>query len=249
MARIRMRKIEVGADPGARGAARWLCGALAALAVFAVLTGARNASAAVIRVEIATTISSVFSLQHMSLPMSAGDPVVLTFDYDDAVPDANPVDGSGQFQNAVLEATVAFPDQGLSFVFDGLSVLSTVDDEDSAAPIVVDSFGFNSLGDSVTGDLLEGDMPTSMVFGFAQASIGGTPTLVVDDRINPPFSFDGLGVSTISLIGPIGSTGENFVDSFNLNAGSGTVLPVPEPSLAALGLLGAWSLRRRSRSR
>lgn len=227
----------------------WTRTGIAVLAFLAVATSGGAAQAAILRVEIATTLSQVFSLQHTSLPMSVGDPVTLTFDYDDSVADSNPVDGSGQFQNAILQATVEFPDQGLSFLFDGFSVLVTVDDEDSSFPIVVDSFGFNSLGDSVTGDALQGDTPNSMVFGFAQSSVGGMPDLVVDDRINPPFDFDGLGVSSISLIGPIGTTGNNFVDVFNLNAGSGSVLPVPEPSLALLALLGAWRLRRGARRR
>jgi len=227
-----------------RGCARLV---MAALVFLAAAAGARDASAAIIRVEISTTLSQVFSLQHTSLPMAVGDPVVLTFDYDDAVPDANPVDGSGQFQNAIVQATVEFPDQSLSFQFSGFSVLATIDDQDTSAPIIVDSFGFTSLGDSVGGDMLEGDTPNSMTFGFAQSAVGVAPTLVVDDRINPPFSFDGLGVSQINLIGPIGTTGDNFVDVFGLNAGDATVLPVPEPSLAALALLGAWSLRGRAR--
>jgi len=216
----------------------------------AIASSAGGASAAIIRVEIASTLSQVFSAEHTSLPMSVGDPVVLTFDYDDSVPDTIPAAGSGQFQNAIVAATVEFPDQSLSFTFSGLSVLVTIDDQDSAYPIVVDSFGFNSLGDDpLAGDTLQGDTPTSMTFGFGQAGFGVAPTLVVGDRINPPFSFDGLGVSQINLIGPIGTTGQNFVDVFGLNAGSADVVPVPEPSLAALALLGVVGLRGRARGR
>jgi hypothetical protein len=224
--------------------------ALAALALVAVASSAGVARAAVIRVEISTTLSQVFSLQHTSLPMSVGDPVVLTFDYDDAVADTNPVDGSGQFPDAIVEATVAFPDQMLSFTFSGLSMLTTIDDDDTSFPILVDSFGFVSLGDDpLAGDTLEGDTPTAMTFGFAQSGISGVsiPDLVVDDQIDPPFDFDGLGVSQINLIGPIGTTGTNFVDVFGLNAGSAAVVPVPEPSLAGLALFGAWGLRRSAR--
>lgn len=226
----------------------WARAGIATLALAAVVSSGGTARAAILHVEISTTLSQVFSIEHTSLPMSVGDPVVLTFDYDDSVPDANPVDGSGSFQDAIVQATVAFPDQSLSFGFSGLSVLTTIDDEDSSFPIIVDSFGFTSLGDDpLTGDMLEGDTPTAMTFGFAQAGVSVAPTLVVDDRIDPPFSFDGLGVSSINLIGPIGTTGSNFVDVFGLNAGSATVVPVPEPSLAALALLGAWGLRRRAR--
>lgn len=223
--------------------------ALAALAFGVAASGANVAGAAIIQVEIATTLSQVFSLQHTSLPMAVGDPVVLTFDYDTSKPDLNPVAGSGQFQNAVTEATVEFPDQGLSFQFGpgGFSILVTIDNT-GTAPILIDSFGFNSLGDSVGGGTLQGDTPNSLVFGFAQAGIGVVPTLVVDDVINPPFSFDGLGSSEISLIGPIGTTGENFVDIFGLNAGTATILPLPEPGLASLlavAALGAAGLPRR----
>jgi len=222
--------------------------ALIAIAFVAVASNAGVASAAIIRVQIDTTLSQVFSLQHTSLPMSVGDPVSLTFDYDDAVPDANPVAGSGHFQNAIVEATVAFPNQSLSFTFSGFSVLGTIDDQDSPTPIIIDSFGFNSLGDDpLAGDTLEGDTPTAMTFGFAQGRVGAAPTLVVNDFINPPFSFDGLGASQINLIGPIGTTGHNFVDVFGLNAGSAIALPVPEPSLAALALLGALGLGRSAR--
>jgi len=179
--------------------------------------------------------------------MAVGDDVVLRFQYDDSVADSNPLDGSGQFQNAIVEATVEFRHSGLSYQFGpgGFSVLATIDDA-GAAPILIDSFGFNSLG-SVGGDLLAGDPLDSMVFGFAQASFGGVPTLVVNDRINPPFSFDGLGSSQIILSGVTG-TGESFSDIFGLNAGTATIVGVPEPGLAtllAVTLLGTGFARRR----
>ncbi len=216
-----------------------------ALALALTFALAKPSAAAIIQVEIASTLSQIFSTDH-TLPMMVGDEIVVRFQLDDAVPDLNPVAGSGQFQNAIVQASVEFPEQGLFFDFPlgSFSVLTTLDNQPSG-PITTDAFAFNSLGDSVGGDMLDGDTPNSMIFGFAQALFGSDPTLVVNDRLNPPFSFDGLGASQVTLVGPIGTTGANFVDTFGLNAGSAVVVPVPEPALGALALVSIFGLVRR----
>lgn len=219
---------------------------ISTLLLLALAVGASNPSAAaIIQIEVATTVSQIDAPDH-TLPIMVGDEIVVRFQWDDSVPDLNPIAGTGQFQNAILQASVEFPDQMLSFEFPagGSSVLTTVDNQGGSG-LTLDLFGFNSLGDSVTGDTLDGDTPNSMIFGFAQALLVGNPDLVVNDRLNPPFSFDGLGASVVSLSGPIGTTGQNFTDTFVMSPGTAIVVPVPEPALGALALVSIFGLVRR----
>lgn len=212
---------------------RWLL--VGALLVASL--AARPAAAAIISVEIATTIAGVTSATH-TLPMSIGDDVFISFSYDDTVPDTNLTVGDGEFDDALVAFSVSFPDSGLSWALDG--GFSTIITTDNTAGGMVDTF---AVAGQAVGNLLDGDPVTGFVFAIGQGVIGASPTLVVDDLLNPPFEFGGLASSLITLVG------SGYSDIFTLGAGTGEVV-VPEPASASLlcvALLGAGALLRRRR--
>lgn len=217
------------------------------IAVLAALVlAAAPARAAIIDVVIATTVDSYVAAQ--SLPIAFGDAVVMSFSYDDEVPDFNLTPGVGQFTDPLTALSVAFPDSGLVFTWaGGDSIMATTDDTPTVLPGVTvfsDTLVLGTVTGPISG-LLGGDVVNSISFGFAQSVFGGTPTQVVNDLPNPPFTFDGLGVSTIVMQG-FDVSSAPYADAFNLAGGTGSV--VPEPAAATLigfALLGAVGLRRR----
>lgn len=218
------------------------------LALVALSLSATNVHATPVTVEIATTVDSYVAASH-TLPIAFGDDVVIRFTYDDAVADTDATDGIGQFLDNLIDLSVEFPDSALLFSWSGgQSLMSTTDDTPTVLPTVTvysDTLVLGSVTGPVSG-LLDGDTVDAISLGFAQAVFGGMPTMVVDDLPNPPFQFDGLGVSTIIMQGFIGQT--PYADAFNLAGGSGSVV-VPEPGVAALMLVatvGLAPIRRRT---
>lgn len=204
---------------------------------------APGADAALVGIQVSTEILSTESSVGHELPFKAGDAVVLRIIYDDSVKDADGTDGSGKFKDAVREASVELPDSGLVFSFtSGRSVVVTSDNQSG----FLDFYGFGTKT-AINGDAIDGDTVDGFGFAFAQSSSGGSPPgLVVDDRVNPPFSYENLDAfvrSTINLVGFVGSEErERFQDTIVLEPGVAEVFEV-EPNTQSGQLSGVRKLK------
>ncbi len=203
-----------------------------------------------IDVTVTSTVAFAIPNGHL-LPVLPGDSVTLQFTIDGDAPDQNPVTGFGDFPGAITDVVLDLPDSGpsgLSFQFAGGASDVLTQDDLGAAPFVLDGLTFDTSA-GVTGSTIDGDAVTGLTFGLVQLA-SSSPTLIVDERVNAPFTFGGntTSASQIVLRGIVEETGLPFTDVISLNPGTGVLGRVPEPAAAWLlatagARLGLWARR------